>query len=104
MFALASSIDATLSDSFPASDPPSWNPAIARPSPSGVIAPLPLVTDVIDVSRPKDERTFLQPLVSVAAAAGIALLVPFVILLLAAPFALAVRAVGEGIAWIMRLA
>jgi hypothetical protein len=102
MFVPACAIDATLSDSFPASDPPSWNPAIVRPSPSGVIAAPAFVTDVLDLSRPKDERTFLPALVSVGAAAGIALLVPFVILVAAAPFTLAVRGVAEAIAWIVR--
>ena len=103
MFVLTSAIDATLSDSFPASDPPSWNPAMVRPSPSGVIAsPATFVADVLDLSRPKNERTFLQALVSVGAAAGIALLVPFVILVVAAPLALAVRGVAEAIAWIVR--
>jgi hypothetical protein len=27
-------VDAVLADSFPASDPPSWNPGLARPSPT----------------------------------------------------------------------
>jgi hypothetical protein len=27
-------LDAVLADSFPASDPPSWNPGFARPSPT----------------------------------------------------------------------
>jgi hypothetical protein len=103
MFVPAFAIDATLSDSFPASDPPSWNPAIVRPSPAGVIASPAFVTDVLDLSRPKDAPAFLQALVSVGAAAGIALLVPFVILVAAAPFALALRGVAEGIAWIVRM-
>jgi hypothetical protein len=104
MFVPASAIDATLSDSFPASDPPSWNRAIVRLCPPGVMPSANVVTDVIDVSRPHGERTFLQALVSLAAAVGIALLVPFVILLLVAPMALAVRAVVGVIAWLMRLA
>jgi hypothetical protein len=74
-----------------------------RPAPSGVITAPTFVTDVLDVSRPKVERTFLQALVSVGGAAGIALLVPFVILVAAAPFVLAVRGVAEGIAWIVRM-
>ena len=30
-------VDSTLEDSFPASDPPSWNSSVARPGPSEVV-------------------------------------------------------------------
>jgi hypothetical protein len=46
-------------------------------------------------------RTFLQGLASLAGAAGIALLVPFVILLIGLPVALAVGAVAEAIGWLL---
>jgi len=46
-------------------------------------------------------RTFLQGLVSLAGAAGIALLVPFVILLIGLPVALVVGAVAEAIGWLL---
>ena len=56
---------------------------------------------VIDVSRPSgSERTLLQALISLAGAAGIALLVPFVILLMGLPIALAVRGLLEVVAWL----
>ena len=55
---------------------------------------------VIDVSRPEAERTFVDALVSLAGAAGIALLVPFVILLIAMPVALTVRGLLEVTGWL----
>jgi hypothetical protein len=67
-------IDDVLEDSFPASDPPSWNPGVTRPAPAGHLAhqasAYTQITDagaggtcagdVIDVSRPRaeDERFF----------------------------------------------
>jgi hypothetical protein len=51
---------------------------------------------VIDVAKPaRGERTFLTDLVFLGGAAAIALLVPFVILLIGVPIALAVRVVVE---------
>ena len=32
------SVDTTLEDSFPASDPPSWMPGMARPAPAGDVS------------------------------------------------------------------
>ena len=59
----------------------------------------------VDVSRPMSaERTFLQGLVSLAGAAGIALLVPFAILLVGLPVVLAVRGVLEVIGWLFGVA
>ena len=59
--------------------------------------------DVIDVSTPAaDGRTFLKDLVSLAGAAGIALLVPFVILLIGMPVALAVGGVVKAASWCWR--
>jgi hypothetical protein len=109
-------IDDVLADSFPASDPPSWNPGITRLHLDGDLAPrasgrTPLTdagergngpSHVIDVSRPaRGGRTFLQGLVSLAGAAGIALAVPFVILLIGLPIALAVRGLLEAVGWVL---
>ena len=59
-------------------------------------------TDVVDVSRPtRGGRTCLQALASLAGAAGIALAVPFVILLIGLPVALAVRGVLELVGWVL---
>jgi hypothetical protein len=47
------------------------------------------------------ERTLLQALSSLAGAAGIALLLPFAILLLGLPIALAVRGLLEAFVWLV---
>ena len=108
-------VDSVLADSFPASDPPSWTLGITRPHPelqatSGETvvpddSPAAFVREnVIDVSRPAtDGRTFLDGLVSLTGAVGIALLVPFVILLIGVPIALAVRGVIEAASWLVAL-
>jgi hypothetical protein len=110
---LERAVDKVLADSFPASDPPSWTLGIARPQPkrqATTDAPVPrngsraavVREDVIDVSRPATAgRTFLKGLVSLAGAAGIALLVPFAILLIGMPIALAVRGVIEAARWLL---
>lgn len=111
-------LDATLADSFPASDPPSWNPGFARPSPAvgserhaehsaSVVGrdARTSASDIIDESRPiSADRTFLQGLMSLAGAAGIALLVPFAILLVGLPVVVAVRGVLEVIGWLFGVA
>ena len=112
-------IDDVLADSFPASDPPSWNPGINRLHFDVDLAhrawgqtprtdaneKLNGLSDVIDVSRPgRGGRTFLQALVSLAGAAGIALAVPFVILLIGLPIALAVRGLLEVVDWVLGVA
>jgi hypothetical protein len=58
--------------------------------------------DILDVSLPRDTgRPFLRALASLAGAAGIALLVPFVILLVGLPVALVVRGVAEAVGWLL---
>ena len=106
-------IDDALAGSFPASDPPAWNPGMARPIPvvtfrndAEDIRPSEVRDEttapgVIDVSRSHgSKRTLLQALVSLAGAAGIALLVPFAILLVGLPIALAVRGLVEVFVWL----
>jgi hypothetical protein len=57
---------------------------------------------ILDVSLPPHtRRPFLRSLASLAGAAGIALLVPFVILLVGVPVALVVRGVAEAIGWLL---
>jgi hypothetical protein len=111
-------LDAVLADSFPASDPPSWNPGFARPSPavgseSRAERPERVAdsnagageSDFIDVSRARGaNRTFLQGVASLAGAAGVALLVPFAILLVGLPVALVVRGLLEAISWLSGIA
>lgn len=111
-------VDSVLADSFPASDPPSWPLGITHPQPerqathAETVAPgagrdVPVkadVIDVIDVSRSAtDGRTFFKGLVSLAGATGIALLVPFVILLIGTPIALVVSGVVGTASWLTGL-
>lgn len=106
-------IDDALAGSFPASDPPAWNPGMARPIPVDTSRnrvnnrrpsvardeTAPGAPGAIDPSRPyRSERTVLQVLISLVGAVGIALLVPFAILLVGLPIALAVRGLLEALA------
>ncbi len=109
-------IDDALAGSFPASDPPAWNPGIARPIPPdpsrgraashGRLSTASEQTargtpGVTDASRPgSSEPTLLQALVSIAGAAGLALLVPLVVVLVGLPVALAGRGLLEVLAWL----
>jgi hypothetical protein len=115
-FAAERAIDDVLADSFPASDPPSWNPGVARPCAWGAQPGVDIqpIADAatpdtgaaagIDVSRPNATRTFLQALASLAEAVTIALIVPFAILLIGLPVALAVRGLRELIGWVFDVA
>lgn len=106
-------IDDVIANSFPASDPPSWNPGIARLAPLNREPAGPAATigrgvagaiDVLDVSLPPTERSFIQLLISLAGAVGVVLMVPFVILLIGLPFVLALRVLLNAISWVFGVA
>jgi hypothetical protein len=65
-----SAVDGVLSDSFPASDPPSWTSTLTRPNPT------PQAESDVLLLVSSDGRTWVQHLASLAAAAGVALLTP----------------------------
>ena len=111
----AQAIDDVLAGTFPASDPPSWTPGMARPAPAigrraadtraaqdetnEVRAP-----DVIDVLRPThSDLTFVQALVSLIGAAGLALLVPLAVLAVGTPVAFGVRGLLEVAEWFVAI-
>lgn len=112
-------VDRVLADSFPACDPPSWTLGVARLASPGygrsagraderamennVREPARPKGDVIDVSLPRAKRTFLHGLVSLTGAAGIALLVPFAIVLIGLPIAVVGRGIAEALGWLLAL-
>ena len=109
----AQAIDDVLAGTFPASDPPSWSPGMARPAPDIARRDADTGTahdntnevrasDVTDVSRPThSKRTFGQALVSLIGAAGLSLLVPFAVLAVAIPVALGIRGLLEVTKWFL---
>jgi hypothetical protein len=111
-------VDEVLEDSFPASDPPSWNPGTARLAPASDQANEGPLGDssaeiwqagmarhgVIDVSRPTDgERSLIQALTSVAGAVGVVLLLGVGILIVTVPVALFVGGLTGVIGWLLDL-
>jgi len=96
-------IDDVLAGTFPASDPPAWTPGMARPAPE-VWTPADAPADVIDVSRPAgSERTFARNLASLFGAAGVALLLPVVVLAVGTPVALALRGLLKAAQWLVAM-
>ena len=95
-------MDEVLADSFPASDPPSWNPGIIRPHPADSFAPaarLPRMDRSVCTWQMSSTcpalRTLLQARVSLFGAAGLALLFGVAILLIGLPIVLDARGVLE---------
>jgi hypothetical protein len=88
-------VDEALAESFPASDPPAWNPGMARPVPARSPRK-PTGPPTADGSA----RTLAQMLTSLAGVAGIALLVPVAILLIGTPVVLVIRAALELAQWL----
>ena len=110
----AQAIDDVLTGTFPASDPPAWTPGMARLAPAIATPPADSDTpqdetndvraDEIDALRPtRSERTFAQALVSLTAAAGLALLAPFAILAIGIPVVLGVRGLLEVADWFLAM-
>ena len=91
-------IDDVLAGTFPASDSPAWTPGMARPTPNVVARP-----DVNDESgSTRSERTFANGIMSLIGAAGLAMLVPFAIIVVWTVMALALHGLLEAAAWLLR--
>lgn len=103
----AQAIDDVLAGTFPASDPPSWSPGMARPAPDIARRAADTGTaqsDVTDVSRSThSQRTFAQAGASLIGAAGLALLLPVAILAVGTPVALGARALIEAAEWLLAI-
>lgn len=102
----AQAIEDVLLGTFPASDPPSWSPVMARPAPEAAPAAAP--EDAGDgAARGNGPRyaptlpTVTEALTSLAGAAGVVLLFPVVVLAVGTPLALAVRGLLEAVRWVM---
>ena len=103
-------IDDVLLGTFPASDPPSWSPVMARPAPERAPdsppAAAPDAAGDVDAAgnRPRHAPTLptaAEALTSLAGVAGVVLLLPIAVLAVGAPLALAVRGLLEAVRWVM---
>jgi hypothetical protein len=99
-------IEDALLGTFPASDPPSWSPVMARPAPEALRAVAPDRTG--DAGAPDDGPrhaptlpTVDEVLTSLAGAVAVVLLFPIVVLAAGTPLALAVRGLLGAVRWLM---
>ena len=112
----AQAIDDVLAGTFPASDPPSWSPGMARPAPDSAgwnadtgtaqddTNDVRASADVIDVSRSTHStRAAAQAIGSLIGAVGLALVVPLAILAAGTPVALGVRSLVEAAGWLLTI-